>query len=246
MRLALSRCRVSSPGESRRRSTGMASVFLENKAIFTRVKVNGEMIKRRPLVNGDQVQVGSTRFRYERPVPDGDRHPVTTHRAGGAARGDGGSSMRARRWRTSTSAGPTVPRISSGGSANTRYVSWAPVFSGRHWVACPGATKRTRGRACPGVGAHRRDPRAVAACRSSAVRGVSPAWLQGRSDGRTAAAMPSQGPRSDRPEWPGGAATVRRSGARARPAPGRGHCRRRPERPGRRGASSSSMAPRSA
>ena len=40
---------------------------LENKAIFTRVKVNGEMIKRRPLVNGDQVQVGSTRFRYERP-----------------------------------------------------------------------------------------------------------------------------------------------------------------------------------
>jgi pSer/pThr/pTyr-binding forkhead associated (FHA) protein len=40
---------------------------LENKAIFTRVKVNGESVKRRPLANGDKVQVGASIFRYERP-----------------------------------------------------------------------------------------------------------------------------------------------------------------------------------
>lgn len=40
---------------------------LENKAVFTRVKVNGEAIKKRPLRNGDQIQVGSSLFRYERP-----------------------------------------------------------------------------------------------------------------------------------------------------------------------------------
>lgn len=40
---------------------------LENKALFTRVKVNGESIKKRPLVNGDRIQVGASLFRYERP-----------------------------------------------------------------------------------------------------------------------------------------------------------------------------------
>lgn len=40
---------------------------LENKATFTKVQVNGESIKNRPLANGDRIRVGSTLFRYERP-----------------------------------------------------------------------------------------------------------------------------------------------------------------------------------
>ena len=41
--------------------------MLENMVGFTRVKVNGEAIKKRPLRNGDQIQVVSSLFRYERP-----------------------------------------------------------------------------------------------------------------------------------------------------------------------------------
>ena len=43
------------------------SHILEKKAIFTRVKVNGESVSRRPLGNGDRLQVGASLFRYERP-----------------------------------------------------------------------------------------------------------------------------------------------------------------------------------